>query len=315
MACYIGIDVAKTTLDVATLDIATGQASSLGPVANDEAGHAALSAVLTSRQPTLVVLEATGGYERAVTVALAAAGLPVVVVNPRQVRDFAKATGRLAKTDQLDAAVLARFAAQVQPALRPVPDATTQALRELMARRRQLVVMLGQERNRLPQARGVIRRDLQQHIRWLERRVHTSDDELRQLVEHSPVWRVRDQLLQSVPGIGPITARTLLASLPELGTLRRKQIAALVGVAPLNRDSGQWHGRRQIWGGRAPVRHALYMAALVASRHNPVLRAFYARLRATGKPAKVALVATMRKLLVILNAMLAHQTPWSPALA
>ncbi|HET7603826.1 MAG TPA: IS110 family transposase [Gemmatimonadales bacterium] len=315
MACYIGIDVAKTLLDVATVDVATGPPASRGTFANDEAGHTTLVAALTPLGPTLIVLEATGGYERAVTVALAAAGLPVVVVNPRQVRDFAKATGQLAKTDQLDAAVLARFAAQVQPALRPVPDATTQALRELLTRRRQLVAMLGQERNRLPQARGVIRRDLQQHIRWLERRVHTSDDELRQLVEQSAVWRVRDQLLQSVPGIGPVTAQTLLASLPELGTLNRKQIAALVGVAPLNRDSGQWRGRRQVWGGRAPVRHALYMAALVASRHNPVLRAFYTRLRTTGKPPKVALVATMRKLLVMLNAMLAHQTAWRVARA
>jgi transposase len=313
MSCSIGIDVAKATLDIAAEPAAALR--TLITVPNAEAGHAALVSALTPLAPTRIVLEATGGYERALTVALAAADLPVVVVNPRQVRDVAKATGQLAKTDRLDAALLARFAAQVQPACRPVPDATTQALRELLTRRRQLVAMLGQERNRLPQARGVIRRDLQQHIRWLERRVHTSDDELRQLVEHSPVWRVRDELLQSVPGIGPVTARTLLASLPELGTLKHKQIAALVGVAPLNRDSGQWHGRRQIWGGRAPVRHALYRAALVASRHNPVLRAFYTRLRAMGKPPKVALVATMHKLLPILNAMLAHQTPWSPVLA
>jgi len=314
MPSFIGIDVANTTLDVAA-EPATALGA-LTTVPNDEAGHTALVAALTPLRPTLIVLEATGGYERAVTVALAAAGLPVVVVNPRQVRDFAKATGQLAKTDQLDAAVLARFAAQVQPALRPVPDATTHALRELLTRRRQLVAMLGQERNRLAQARDrAIRRDLQQHIRWLERRVTTSDDELHQQIEQSPVWRVRDQLLQSVPGIGPVTAQTLLASLPELGALNRKQIAALVGVAPLNRDSGQWRGRRHVWGGRAPVRHALYMAALVASRHNPALRAFYTRLRAAGKPPKVALVATMRKLLVMLNAMLAHQTPWSPALA
>lgn len=310
MACYVGIDVAKATLDVAlTVPL------SLGPFANDEAGHTALIAALTPLAPTLIVLEATGGYERAVTVALAAAGLPVVVANPRQVRDFGKATGQLAKTDRLDAAVLAQFAARVQPAVRPVPDATAQELRDLVTRRRQLVDMLGQERNRLGLARGRVRRELQSHIRWLERRVHESDDDLRQAIEQSPVWRVRDDLLQGVPGIGPVVAQTLLATLPELGRLDRKQIAALVGVAPLNRDSGQWRGRRQVWGGRAPVRAVLYMATLVGVRHNPVLRAFYQRLRTAGKPAKVALVACMRKLLTILNAMLAHQTPWHPALA
>ena len=314
MPCYIGIDVAKATLDVAAEPAAA--LGALTTVTNDDAGQAALIAALTPLAPTLIVLEATGGYERAVTVALAAAGLPVVVVNPRQVRDFAKATGQLAKTDRLDATVLARFAAQVQPAQRPVPDATAQALRDLLTRRHQLVTMLTQERNRLAQARDrTIRRDLQQHIRWLERRVHTSDDDLRQQIEASPAWRVRDQLLQSVPGVGPVTAQTLLASLPELGTLSHKQIAALVGVAPLNRDSGQWRGRRQVWGGQAPVRAALYMAAFAGVRHNAVLRAFYQRLRAAGKPAKVALVATMHKLLTILNAMLAHQTPWRPMLA
>jgi len=310
MACYVGIDVAK-----ATLDVALTVPPLLGPFANDEAGHAALITALTPLAPTLIVLEATGGYERAITVALAAAGLPVVVANPRQVRDFAKATGQLAKTDRLDAAVLAQFAQRVQPAVRPVPDATAQELRDLVTRRRQLVDMLGQERNRLPPARGRVRRELQSHIRWLERRLHESDDDLRQAIEHSPVWRVRDDLLQGVPGIGPVVAQTLLATLPELGTLDRKQIAALVGVAPLARDSGQWRGRRQVWGGRASVRAVLYMAALVGGRHNPLLRAFYQRLRAAGKPAKVALVACRRKLLTILNAMLAHQTSWHPELA
>jgi transposase len=307
MSCSVGIDVAK-----ATLDVALTSPPSLGPFPNDEAGHAALIAALAPLAPTLIVLEATGGYERAVTVALAAAGLPVLVANPRQVRDFAKATGQLAKTDRLDAAVLAQFAARVQPAVRPLPDATTQALRELVTRRRQLVEMLGQERQRLAFARGRVRRELQSHIRWLERRVHESDDDLRQEIEQSPVWRVRDDLLQGVPGIGPVVAQTLLATLPELGALNRKQIAALVGVAPLNRDSGQWRGRRQVWGGRAPVRAVLYMATLVGVRHNPVLRAFYQRLRTVGKPPKVALVAAMRKLLTILNAMLAAQAPWRP---
>ena len=310
MACFIGIDVAK-----ATLDLAAEPPQSLGSFPNDEAGHTALVTALAALSPTLIVVEATGGYERAVTIALADAGLPVVVVNPRHARAFAQATGQLAKTDALDAAVLAQFAARVQPAVRPVPDATTQELRDFVVRRRQVVAMLGQERNRLLVARGAVRRDLQQHIRWLERRVREHDDDLRQLIEQSPIWRVRDQLLQSVPGIGPVVAQTLLASLPELGTLDRKQIAALVGVAPLNRDSGQWQGRRQVWGGRAPVRQVLYMAALVATRYNPVLRAFYARLRAAGKPAKVALVAVMRKLLVLLNAILAHQTPWRTSAA
>jgi len=309
MACSIGIDVAK-----ATLVVATEPAQSLGPFPNDDSGHAALVTALTPLAPTRIVLEATGGYERAVTGALAAAGLPVVVVNPRQVRAFAQATGQLAKTDALDARVLAAFAQRVAPEVRPIPDATTQELRDWVTRRRQLVAMLGQERTRLLQAQGpahrALRRDLEQHIRWLERRLRASDDEVGRLIEASPLWRVRDQLLQSVPGIGPVVAHTLLASVPELGTLDRKQIAALVGVAPRNRDSGQWQGRRQIWGGRAAVRQVLYMGALVATRHNPVLRAFYLRRRAAGKPAKVALVAVMRKLLIMLNAMLAHQRPW-----
>jgi transposase len=306
MSCFVGIDVAKATLEVVLSTAPTPR-----QFANDAAGHAALLAALTPLAPTLIVLEATGGYERDVTVALAAAALPVVVVNPRQVRDFAKATGHLAKTDRLDAAVLAQFAAQLQPAVRPVADAAAQELRDVVTRRRQLVEMLGQERNRLPAARGRIRRELQSHVRWLERRIHETDDDLRQAIERSPVWRVKDDLLQSVPGIGRTVARTLLALLPELGTLDRKQIAALVGVAPLNGDSGQWRGSRQVWGGRAPVRAMLYMAALVATRHNPVLKRFYQRLRGAGKPGKVALVATMRKLLTIVNAMLAHQTPWS----
>jgi transposase len=305
MSCFVGIDVAK-----ATLDVVVSTAPTPTQFANEPAGHRALLAVLTTASPTLIVLEATGGYERGITVALADAGLPVVVVNPRQVRDFAKATGQLAKTDRLDAAVLAQFAAQLQPPMRPVPDAAAQELRDLVTRRRQLVDMLGQERNRLPAARGRVRRELQSHIRWLERRIHETDDDLRQSIEQSPVWRVKDDLLQSVPGIGKTVARTMLAMLPELGTLDRKQIAALVGVAPLNRDSGEWRGRRTVWGGRAAVRAMLYMAALVGTRHNPVLKRFYQRLRTAGKPAKVALVATMRKLLTILNAILAHQTPW-----
>ena len=241
------------------------------------------------------------------------AGLPVVVVNPRQVRDFAKATGTLAKTDALDAAVLAHFAAAVRPTPRPLPDAATQSLAALVTRRRQLVEMLTAERNRLGSAPRVLRAEIQAHITWLKRRLGRLDADLHQAIRTSPAWRVQDDLLQSVPGVGPVLAVTLLASLPELGTLNRKAIAALVGVAPLNRDSGTRQGRRMVWGGRAAVRAVLYMGTLVAVRHNPVLRAFYQRLRAVGKLPKVALTACMRKLLTILNAMLKQQTRWNPS--
>lgn len=305
MPCFVGIDVAQATLDL----VAVGGVVPPS-VPNEAAGHAQLVAALTPLAPTLIVCEATGGYEREVVTALASAGLPIVVVNPRQVRDFARATGQLAKTDQLDAAVLARFAQQVQPAVRPVPSAAQQQLQALVLRRRQLIEMLGQETNRLRLARPEVRRRLAAHVRWLEREVDHADGTLQAALEASPVWQVQDDLLRSIPGIGPVVARTLLALLPELGQLDGRQIAALVGVAPLNRDSGQHRGRRQVWGGRAPVRAALYMAALVASRRNPVLHAFYQRLRAAGKPAKVALVACMRKLLVIANAVLKHRAPW-----
>jgi transposase len=265
---------------------------------------------LRGLSPTLIVLEATGGLAVPLTSAVAAAGLPVVVVNPRQVRDFAKATGKLAKTDALDAAVLAQFAEAVRPALRPLPDAATQALSALLARRRQLIEMLTAEKNRLGSALPPVRPGIRAHIRWLERRLAALDADLAQAIRESPVWREKDDLLQSVPGVGPVLATTLLASLPELGTLTRQQIAALVGVAPLNRDSGAWRGKRRVWGGRAPVRAALYMSALVATRFNPVLRAFYQRLCAAGKAKKVALTACMRKLLTILNAMLKYRTRW-----
>lgn len=306
---YLGIDVAKATLDWALLPDATA-----GSVANTEAGIQALLTTLGPTPPTLIVLEATGGYEHAVVAALAQAGLPVVVANPRQVRDFAKGLGRLAKTDALDANLLAEFAARVRPTPRPLRDAETTLLASLLARRRQLLDMLTAERHRLDHAHGPVRRDLTQHIRWLERRVQDFDRDLREAIEASPVYRVQDNLLQSVPGIGPITAMSLLAELPELGHLSRRQIAALVGVAPLNRDSGTWRGPRSCWGGRAPLRAVLYMATVVAVRYNPVLRAFYQRLRTAGKPVKVALTAGMRKLLTILNAMMAHQRPWLPQL-
>jgi transposase len=272
----------------------------------------AVVARLTALAPHVIVAEATGGYERALVAGLAAAGLPIAVVNPRQVRAYAQALGRTAKTDAIDAEVLALFGARMQPAVRAVPDAATQALAALVARRRQLLDMLGAEQHRLEQAppTGRITRDLRNHIRWLERRVEDVDDDIGTAIQDSPVWRVQEDLLRTVPGIGPTTARTLLAELPELGQLDRRAIAALVGVAPFNCDSGTHRGRRHIWGGRASVRTTLYMAALVATRHNAPLRAFYRRLRDAGKPAKVALVAVMRKLLTIVNAMLKHQSRW-----
>jgi len=303
---FVGVDVAKAELVVACRPEGAGWTAS-----NDAEGIAATVARLRSLAPRLIVLEATGGYERAVVTALAVGGLPaVVVVNPRQVRDFAKATGQLAKTDALDADLLALFADRVRPTLRPLPDAIVQQLDALMTRRRQLLDMLTAERNRLEHAVGPIRRSLVDHIRWLERRVAAVDRDLDDTIARSPVWRAKDDLLRSVPGVGPVVSRTLLADVPELGHLNRKQIAALVGVAPLARDSGTLRGKRIVWGGRAPVRAVLYMGALVATRRNPVIRAFYRRLLAAGKPKKVALIACMRKLLTILNAMMRTSTTW-----
>jgi transposase len=310
----VGIDVAK-----ATLDVQVRPTDERWTVANDELGIRTLVEQLRAVAPTQVVLEATGGYEFAVVSALAAAALPVIVVNPRQVRDFAKATGRLAKTDRLDAAVLARFAEQVRPEARPLATAEQQELDALLTRRRQLIEMLTAEKNRLGQVfvRGgkQVRKSLKTHIAFLERELRMTDSDLGELVRRSPVWRERDDLLQSAPGVGPVLSRTILAALPELGQLDRKAIAALVGVAPLNRDSGLMRGKRMIFGGRAPVRTALYMGTLTATRCNPVIKAFYQRLVAAGKPKKVALTACMRKLLIILNAMVRQGTRWSPQLA
>ena len=305
----VGIDVSKATLVIAVSTTGESWNSETTPTAID-----ALVARLQALTPTIIVVEATGGYERALVAACVAAGLPVAVVNPRQVRAFAQALGRTAKTDDIDAHVLAEFGARVQPTARAISDGETQALAALVVRRRQLVEMIGMERRRLEQAppTGKITRDLRNHIRWLEHRVEDVDDEIGTAIQASPVWRVQDDLLRSVPGIGPTTARTLLAELPELGSLDRRRIAALVGVAPFNCDSGQQRGHRHIWGGRASVRAVLYMAAVSAARHNPVLRVFYRRLRDAGKPAKVALVATMRKLLTIVNTMIRHQTKWNP---
>ncbi len=301
---FVGIDVSKAQLDVAQ------RPAGRFMVPNTEAGFTQLIAQLAANPPTLIVLEATGGVELPLTGALAAAGLPVVVVNPRQIRDFAKATGQLAKTDALDAQVLAHFADVVRPTPRPLPDVETQELAALVTRRRQLIEMLTAEKNRVASARAVVRKQLRAHITWLERALHQADTDLAEAIRQSPLWREKEELLRSVPGIGPVLTTTLLANLPELGTLTHKQIAALVGVAPLNRDSGTLRGKRTVWGGRAQVRAALYMAAIVAARFNPVIRVFYQRLCAAGKAKKVAFVACMRKLLTIVNAMLKHRTPW-----
>jgi len=307
---YVGIDVSKTRLDIAIHP--SGEAWT---VAYEEAAVAELLTQLQRLAPQVVVLEASGGYESAVASALAAASLPVAVVNPRQVRDFAKAMGRLAKTDRVDAHVLALFGERIQPQVRPLTSEAVQQLSALVTRRRQLLEMLSAERHRLVFANGLVRRGIRQHIRWLERRVEEANADLRRLLQDSPVWRVQDDLLRSVPGIGPTCAVTMLACVPELGHLSRREIAALVGVAPFNDDSGTHHGRRHIAGGRAPARAALYMATLVATRHNPVIRAYYQHLLAAGKLKKVALVACMRKLLTIVNAMIKHQQPWRAAAA
>jgi transposase len=279
-------------------------------VPNDAGGIITLVAQVQALRPTLIVLEATGGLERAATAALATAGLPVVVVNPRQVRDFARATGQLATTDALDARALAHFADVIRPTPRPLPDAQTQELRALLGRRQHLIVMRTAEQNRLAGASAYLAQDIAAHIPWLKARLATLDDDLETLLRASPLWRENDDLLQSAPGIGPVCARTLVLELPELGTLTRQQIAALVGVAPLNCASGTLRGRRTIWGGRAHVRTVLYMGTLVATRYNPRITTFYERLLAAGKVKKVALTACMHKLLTILNAMLKHRTPW-----
>ena len=276
----------------------------------DQTGIEGLIPQIVDLEPALVLLEATGGLELPLVAALAAAGLPVVVVNPRQVRDFAKATGTLAKTDTLDAGVLAHFADAVRPEVRPLKDAETQVLNSLTARRHQVMTMLVSEKNRLGSAIGAVSPRIEAHIAWLEQELSDLDKGLRQTLRRSPVWREKDDLLRTVPGVGEQLSLTLLANLPELGTLNRRQIAALVGVAPYNRDSGTLRGKRAVWGGRSRVRAVLYMGALVASRHNPAIRDFCQRLLAAGKPKKVALVAAMRKLLVILNGILKHGSSW-----
>src|SRR5438128_5357420 len=303
---FVGLDVAK-----ATLDVALRPSGEQWQVPNDEAGVAVLVDRLRPLGPVLIVCEATGGCELLAIGSLAAAGLPVVVANPRQIRDFARATGQLAKTDQLDAAILALFAERVRPTPRPLPDDAARRLDAVVTRRRQLLEMLVAEKNRLGFAPKPVHRGIQAHVRWLERQLDDVTKELAALIEASPVWRAKDDLLQSVPGVGPIVSYTLLGELPELGTLSHKQIAALVGVAPLARDSGTLRGKRLVWGGRASVRTALFMAALCGRRWNPALKRFYERLKAAGKPTKVALIACARKLLTILNAMVRDQSHWA----
>lgn len=307
----MGVDVSKASLD--TFVTAGERRIS---VTNDEAGIRDLVGELKEHRGALVVLEATGGYEFAVAAAFAQAGFQVAIVNPRQVREFARALGQLAKTDRIDARILALFGERMRPEPRPLPDAARAALEALVTRRRQLLDMLTAENNRLKLARDqVVQRSLKRNIAWLERQLKDVDQDLGSRIKQSPLWRAKENLLRSTPGVGSVFSRSLIAQLPELGQLKNKQISALVGVAPLARDSGSFKGRRSVWGGRAPLRSVLYMATLSAVRHNPVLRHFYNRLRAAGKPPKVALVACMRKLLVILNAMVRSNQPWNPRIS
>lgn len=303
---FIGIDVSKDHLDLAdSIDPNPRQFQ------NDEAGIASLVDHLISIRPTLIVLEATGGLEIPITSSLYAKRLPVAVVNPRHVRNFAKATGKLAKTDVIDAKVLAHFASAVRPEVRQIKDDETRELAALVTRRRQLIGMLTSEKTRRRQSSKPIQDDIQVHIEWLNQRLKELDDNLSKTIKNSSIWRESSSIIQSIPGAGPVLAISLLADLPELGTLNRKQIAALVGVAPFNRDSGRFRGRRSVWGGRAQIRSVLYMVALTATRHNPIIKEFYQRLIQKGKKTKVAITACMRKLITILNTMLKNRTVWN----
>jgi transposase len=305
VARFIGIDVSKQWLDVATLPERETRRFS-----NDGAGQEQLGAWLIQLAPELIVMEATGGFETRVATALAAEGLALAVVNPRHVRDFARAFGILAKTDRIDASVLAAFAEKVHPPVRPLPDEDRRELIDLVDRRRQLVTMRAEEKTRLSQATASARQDIKEHIEWLDERLRRLDIDLTAKLRSSSLWKAKEEILISVPGVGRVTVLTLLARLPELGALNRRAIAALTGVAPFARDSGQHRGRRMIWGGRADVRSVLYMAAVTAARINPVIKSFYLRLKQAGKPAKVALTACMRKLLTILNTMLRTNQSW-----
>ena len=304
--CFIGIDVSKDTLDVHTLP-----EGNVFQFANDPDGIKAICKKFSKLHPTIIVIEATGGFQIPVATVLGLKKFPVAVVNPRQVRDFAKAKGRLAKTDKIDAEMLALFGKQMEPEVRPLKDEQAQEMSAFMARRNQLVRMLVMEKNRFSRSYGSVKNDIAKNIDWLEERLAEIDTHLGKMVRASPLWRERDDLLRSVPGVGNVLSRALLSNLPELGTLNRRSIAALVGVAPLNCDSGKHRGRRRIWGGRSDVRSILYMAVLTAKKYNPVIRDFYNRLKEAGKPHKVAAVASMRKLITILNAMVRSGQSWA----
>lgn len=303
---FVGIDVS-----MAKLDIAVRPTSEIWQVSNDKAGIESLVSKLKALNPSLIVIEATGGIEIPVVGELGKEGLPIVAVNPRQVRDFAKATGRLAKTDAIDAGIIAHFGEAVHPELRPLKDEQTLKLDALISRRRQIVEMLVMEKNRLGSAPVHVRKNISQHIKWLEKCLSGINKELEDFIKSSPMWMEKADLLQSVPGVGPVFSATLLAELPELGTLNRKSIAALIGVAPLNKDSGKLYGIRVTWGGRASVRRVLYLSTMSAIRCNPTIKIFYKRLRNAGKKPKVAIVACMRKLITILNAMVKNDTVWN----
>jgi transposase len=303
---FIGIDICKQSLEVAVHD-----RDYQFRCPNKASAYGELTAELISLEPALIVVEATGGLEQPVLAALHASGLPVVAVNPRQVRDFAKALGQLAKTDRLDARVLAHFAAAIKPPLRPIKSQDDQELDALAGRRAQLIEILTQEKNRrAAAATDTVREEISGHIDWLEDRIAELDQQLKALVQSSAVWQSKAEIMLSVPGVGQVACFSLIADLPELGTLNRQQISKLVGVAPLNRDSGKYRGCRHIYGGRARLRSALYMAALTATRYNPIIKEFYQRLRAKQKPFKVALIACIRKLLTILNVMLRDGVCW-----
>jgi transposase len=302
---FVGVDVSKDSLDVAI-----GPGKEIITFTNDQKGVDALIKKLSRIGPELIVLESTGGYERLATSSLVEAKLPVVIVNPRQVRDFAKSAGILAKTDAIDARVIARFAEAVKPDVRPLKDQATSDLTALVIRRRQIVEMIVAENNRLKLANKRNEKDIKDHIRWLEKRIDKIESDIGKMIKNSPIWRCKDNILRSVPGIGPTTSAILICDLPELGVLSSKKIAMLAGLAPLNCDSGKYKGRRRIWGGRAAVRSGLYMATLAAIRCNPAIKGFYQRLIAAGKCHKVAATACMRKLLIIVNAMLRDQTLW-----
>lgn len=302
---FVGMDVSKVWLDVAV-----HEQKETDRVSNDDVGITGLVRRLKKLKPTLIVLEPTGGFEMVVVAELSQAGLPVAMVNAKRVRDFAKATGQIAKTDKLDARVLAHFAAAIRPKVRSLRSEEEEQLSALLTRRRQILDMLTVEKNRRVTVRAKMRSDLEAHIHWLSNNLKDLDEEIEDFVKGSPLWKEKDALLQSVPGVGPVTSATMLGMLPELGLLNRQEIAALVGVAPVNKDSGRKQGKRRIYGGRGDVRSVLYMAALSAKKHNPFIRTFYERLIQHGKEKKVALTACMRKLLVILNAMLRTHLPW-----